>query len=246
MKSTFLSIKPTAAILGFALLLGVFISAEATGQAQYGNRSGDQNRRGRDWDGYGRYGGSANLRQTALNAGFGEGVKAGEKARRSGDTDYRNLSVYVKATKDYSSRLGDRGIYSRYFREAFDHGYADGYGQSSNNRDNQFPNRGRDNGYPNRDRADDGNRSRRGRNWDGYGNLGGSFQLRQTALNAGFNEGLKQGRSDRKRNRNGFGDQSTYQRATKDYSSKLGDREVYQRYFRAAYENGYADGINGF
>jgi hypothetical protein len=30
---------------------------------------------------------------------------------------------------------------------------------------------------------------RRGRDWDGYPNLGGSFDLRQTALNAGYNEG---------------------------------------------------------
>src|SRR5262249_15502139 len=35
---------------------------------------------------------------------------------------------------------------------------------------------------------------RRGRNWDGYPNLGGSYDLRQTALNAGYNEGSKQGR----------------------------------------------------
>jgi len=75
---------------------------------------------------------------------------------------------------------------------------------------------------------------------------GGSFQLRQTALNAGFNEGVKQGRTDRKnQNGRGYQGQSTYQNATKDYSSPLGDREVYQRYFREAYEHGYEDGISG-
>src|SRR5690349_20388777 len=90
------------------------------------------------------------------------------------------------------------------------------------------------------------NNQTRGRNRDGYGNLGGSFQLRQTALNAGFNEGTKQGRKDRnKRNGSGFQGQSTYQKATKDYSSRLGDREIYRRYFREAYEHGYADGISG-
>ncbi|HSE25242.1 MAG TPA: hypothetical protein VLB68_26510 [Pyrinomonadaceae bacterium] len=39
-------------------------------------------------------------------------------------------------------------------------------------------------------------------------------------------------------------DQSTNKR--KDYSSSLGDREVYQRYFREAYEHGYADGYAGY
>ncbi len=106
---------------------------------------------------------------------------------------------------------------------------------------------GRDDRNRNRDRNDNGNRSRRGRNWDGYGNYGGSPQLRQTALNAGFNEGTKQGRKDRnKRGGNDYQNQSVYQKATKDYSSRLGDREVYRRYFREAYEHGYNDGVNGY
>ena len=71
--------------------------------------------------------------------------------------------------------------------------------------------------------------------------------MRQTALNAGFGEGVKQGREDRRtRNANGYQRQSTYQKAMKDYSSRLGDREVYQRYFREAYEHGYADGYAGY
>src|SRR4030095_14705298 len=99
----------------------------------------------------------------------------------------------------------------------------------------------------NRDRNDNGNQDGLSRNEDGYGNFGGSFQLRQTALNAGFGEGVKQGREDRRtRNNNGYQGRSTYQKATKDYSSGLGDREVYQRYFREAYEHGYADGYSGY
>jgi hypothetical protein len=92
-----------------------------------------------------------------------------------------------------------------------------------------------------------GDRKRHGRNWDGYGNFGGSFQLRQTALNAGYNEGIKQGHNDRnKRNRSNYQDNSAYRKATKDYSSKLGDRDLYQRYYREAYSNGYEDGSNGY
>jgi hypothetical protein len=105
-------------------------------QDQYGrnqdrNRDGRwnrNNRRGRDADGYGNYGGSFNLRQTALNAGFADGVKEGRKDRRDGQGyEFRDESGYQKGTRDYSSRLGDRGIYMRYYREAFEHGYADGY-----------------------------------------------------------------------------------------------------------------------
>lgn len=58
--------------------------------------------------------------------------------------------------------------------------------------------------------------------WDRYGNYGGSLELRQTALNAGFGEGVKQGRKDRSaRNNSGYQGQGTYQKATKDYSYGL-------------------------
>jgi hypothetical protein len=232
------------AFLVFSMLFGIVIALSMTAQAQNPddrytqdrNRSdnGDQNRRGRDWDRYGNYGGSSELRRTALNAGYDEGVKEGRKDRGNGSrTQYRNLSSYQKATKDYNQRLGDREVYRRYFREAFEDGYnADSYARGNRHRD---------------DRNDNGNRDRLGRNEDGYGNFGGSAHLRQTALNAGFGEGVKQGRKDRSaRNNNGYQSQSIYQKATKDYSSGLGDREVFKRYFREAYEHGYADGYAGY
>lgn len=89
--------------------------------------------------------------------------------------------------------------------------------------------------------------ARRGNNRDGYPDWGGSFELRQTALNAGYNEGTKEGRKDRQKgDRFDYRDESTYQKATKDYSSKLGRRDLYQRYLRAAFENGYSDGYYGY
>lgn len=88
---------------------------------------------------------------------------------------------------------------------------------------------------------------RRGRNNDGYGNYGGSYELRQTALNAGYNEGTKAGRDDyRSRRRYDPSSKSEYRKGTKDYSSRLGDRYIYQQYFREAFEHGYADGYNGY
>src|SRR5258706_15300136 len=65
-------------------------------------------------------------------------------------------------------------------------------------------------------------RNRRGRNWDNYGNYGGSFQLRQTALKAGYNEGMKNGTAARSRKKkNKFTDQKTYRKKTKNKKSPL-------------------------
>ena len=92
----------------------------------------------------------------------------------------------------------------------------------------------------------------RGRSYDGYPNWGGGYDLRQTALNAGYNEGAKAGRSDRNRRGgyNGYGTDfnrfSSYRNATKDYNGRFGDRELYRRYFQMAFQNGYADGLRGY
>lgn len=81
---------------------------------------------------------------------------------------------------------------------------------------------------------------------DRYGN-GGSFQLRQTALNAGYNEGVKEGRKDRSRNdRFDYRDEEDYRNANTDYSSRLGNRELYAQYFRQGFVNGYTDGYRGY
>lgn len=98
-----------------------------------------------------------------------------------------------------------------------------------------------------RRRNDDNNRNTRGRNWDQYGGYGGSSQLRQTALNAGYNNGIQEGRKDRSRGeRFEYRDEGDYSNATEDYSSRLGDRELYRRYFREGFQTGYRDGYNGY
>ena len=118
--------------------------------------------------------------------------------------------------------------------------------QSRNDRYQNDRDRGDQDRNQNRDRQGRGDRGR-GRNWDGYPNWGGSFQLRQTALNAGYNDGIKQGRDDYShRRRYDFQRQGAYQKATKDYNSRNGDRELHRRYFREAYENGYKAGYNGY
>ncbi len=116
------------------------------------------------------------------------------------------------------------------------------------NQDQYRRDRDRDNDrYRNRDYDQDRYGRRAGRSWDGYRNYGGSYELRQTALNAGYNEGVKAGRDDRRHNRRyDFRDSSAYQNATKDLNWRMGDRWTYQRYFRDAFENGYADGFRGY
>ena len=108
-------------------------------------------------------------------------------------------------------------------------------------------NNGQRRGNDNYGRNDQYDRNRRGRNWDRYGGYGGSFQLRQTALNAGYNNGIQEGRKDRRRgDRFDYRDEGDFQRATQDFSSRLGDRELYKRYFREGFANGYEDGYRGY
>lgn len=224
-------------ILGFTILLCFGFGSSVTNAQD----RDDQYRRERNVDQYGNYGGSVELRQTALRAGYDQGLRQGNYDRQNGGqrSNFRNTESYRRATQDYNSSLGERDLYRRYFREAFERGY--------NSNQNYQGNNGRDDRYRYPDRGNNSNQPRRGRNWDGYGNFGGSSELRQTALNAGYNEGNKQGQKDQgKRNYGSYQGQTAYQKATKDYNSRLGDRSVYQRYFREAYENGYSDGLNGY
>jgi len=212
------------ALIAVLILGSGFTSSEAAGQ-----------RRGRSWDSYPNWGGSFDLRQTALNAGYNEGSKEGRKDRdKRRYRDYNSFDTYQKADKDYNSNWGDRDLYSRYFRLAFQNGYDTENPPPGGNRNNDNYN-------------NNNNNNRRGRNWDRYGTYGGSYQLRQTALNAGYNAGIKEGRNDSKKNRHrNYGDFSQYRNAEDDYSSKLGDKELYRRYYREGFENGYEDGYRGY
>src|SRR6266478_9041870 len=99
-----------AGMFAFLMLFagaGLNLTAQAqddrySNQYPQDDRYRSQNRRGRNWDNYGNYGGSFDLRQTALNAGYNEGLKDGRNDRRRGrQTDFRNLGAYQKATQDY-------------------------------------------------------------------------------------------------------------------------------------------------
>lgn len=236
MKKQYLLKEIAGLALGLTLLLTSGSFATVNAQGGYGN----QDRRNQNWDGYPNWGGSFDLRQTALSTGYYEGSKEGRNERTRGrQTNYQNFtafSAYQNATKGYKTHFGDRELYRRYFRLAFENGYnAELRIQVRRDGDNRG-----DRVYNPVDQ------NRRGRNWDRYGTYGGSYELRQTALNAGYNEGIKEGRNDRQKGRyRDFRSFSNYQNATTDYSSKLGDRELYRRYYRDGFENGYSDGLNG-
>jgi hypothetical protein len=212
------------------LLMGIMVAASATAAAQRRNR----------WDSYPNWGGSYQLRETALNAGYNDGVKEGQSDRSH--NRFRNpseLSSYRSASRDYNSRLGDRDLYRRYYQNAFENGY----NTENPNSYNQVNPIGRDD----RDRDRNNNNDRWGRDWNRYGQWGGSNDLRQTALNAGYNAGEKEGKSDGRRGRHrNPSDFSEYRNATTDYNSRYGDRSLYQRYYRQGFENGYADGYRGY
>lgn len=84
---------------------------------------------------------------------------------------------------------------------------------------------------------------------NGYYNNGYGYNnnFTQTALNAGYNAGIQEGRRDRSRGTyrdvNSF---SEFRSADKDYNSRLGDRYTYQQYYRQGFINGYRDGLNGY
>ncbi|MDQ2920597.1 MAG: hypothetical protein M3R52_03125, partial [Acidobacteriota bacterium] len=158
MKTNRTQTRIRTALIVLSLMFGIGLSASVTGLAQdRNNRNYDyrnQNRRDRNGDGYGNYGGSFQLRQTALNAGYNEGMKDYRKDREKGRTiDFHNQKIYQTATKDYSSRLGDRELYRRYFREAYENGYNAYNTDITNSRDRDY----RDNN-PDRDWRDNNNR----------------------------------------------------------------------------------------
>jgi hypothetical protein len=244
----------SASLFSILLLAGVVVMSSSTASAQWNNRS---------YDGYPNWGGSTDLRQSALNSGYNDGMKAGADDRnRNRRSNFNDFKDYRNASKGYSSRFGDRELYSRYYRVGFEHGYAEyfpnnanngGWNNNNNGGWNNNNNNNNNNGgsYNNGSwRRDNGTWTngggRRGRNWGQYGTYGGSANFRQTALNAGYNEGIKQGRKDRSRGPRNLDDFSSYRNANTDYRSQNGDLGLYQRYYREGFENGYYDGLNGY
>lgn len=73
-----------------------------------------------------------------------------------------------------------------------------------------------------------------------------SAELVETAMKAGYNEGIKTGRIDGSRHaRFDFKSKIDYKAASKGFSPRLGPKELYQRHFRVGFEQGYREGWDG-
>lgn len=152
MKTNWLTKRLVLSMLALSLLVGIGMTSSATVQAQWPNDSWqrqrdyerEQRRRQREWqreqrrrqrdgdwrnDDWRYGGGSYELRQTALNAGYNEGIKEGRRDRDRGERfEYRDEEDFRNANTDYNSRFGNRSLYQQYFRQGFANGYRDGYG----------------------------------------------------------------------------------------------------------------------
>jgi hypothetical protein len=167
----------------------------------------------------------------------GRGPRTDRQRRdRDGDGDYDRRDEYIRQQQRAQR---NNGAYNRDPRDRDgdgDYDQRDAYIIQQQQRNNGYGNNG---GYGNR-----GTYGNRGYGNNGYGNY---TQSQQTALNAGYNEGVKEGR--RARSQGGYrnvNDYSAYRNADKDYNSRYGDRYTYQQYFRRGFENGYNDGLNGY
>ena len=172
----------------------------------------------------------------------GRGPRRGQRdpRDRDGDGDYDQRDAYI-IRREQQQQSRNNGYYGQ--RDPRDR---DGDGDYDQRDVYIIQQQQRNSGY-----GTYGNRGGYGTygNNRGYGNYGyGNYtQSQQTALNAGYNEGVKEGRNDR--NRGGYrnvNDFSAYRNANKDYNSRYGDRYEYQQYFRRGFENGYNDGLNGY
>ena len=122
--------KFAGTLITLALLLGIGLSTSLTTLAQHPQSSRDSrnSRVHRFYDAYPDFDGSFDLRRTALKAGAHAGLKAGREDRRKGRaSEFHDDIAFLKATKDFSTKLGDLGLYKTYFRKAFAPSYADGY-----------------------------------------------------------------------------------------------------------------------
>jgi hypothetical protein len=134
-----------AAILGFAVLLGASIDANAQGNSGWAHEKNRIRKEQKQYEkaqkrGYRLYRGGnyyetdqrgVDLIRQAINSGYRQGYQQGandRRYRRGGS--YGSTSGYRNGTYGYQSYV-DRGQYQYYFRQGFQRGYQDGYNSQS-------------------------------------------------------------------------------------------------------------------
>ena len=89
MKTSQWQSRIKSTVLAFALLFVAAIVSSPAAQAQDRYPNNDQSRRDGNWNQYPNYGGSAELRQTALNAGYNQGLRQATYDRQNGGQQSR-------------------------------------------------------------------------------------------------------------------------------------------------------------
>jgi hypothetical protein len=155
------------------------------------------------------------VRRIAYDEGFREGLKEGEKDRRSRDGfRYEDEGAYRDADKGYRRSYGDRDRY----RQAFRSGFADGYGEAY------------------------GVRNRRSGTWGNGGGVWLGGPAYDNGARDGYEKGVEDAR--RNRTFDPFR-HSWFRAGDRHYESRYGPRDQYKDLYRRGFQQGYERGYRG-
>jgi len=129
MKSTNVTKRIGAAVLGLLMLVGIGAMSSATAQAQW--RDNGRNRDDRDRRGNGGF-------QVARDRGHQDGLYTGENDSQRGQSFNPQRSHFFKSgTNGYEGYFGNKEAYKQAYRDAFVRGYEEGFRRfRGNNRGN--------------------------------------------------------------------------------------------------------------
>lgn len=185
------------------------------------------------------------VRRVAMDRGYREGLKEGEKDGRARDRfRYDDEGDYRKGDVGYKNSYGDREFYKQAFRTGFAEGYEQGYrryapaysdgrygdpryGDPRYNGGYGYP--GNSSGYPN----------------GGYG-YPGRDDRNLSPYDVGARDGFEKGRDDAN-DRRAYDARrhEWYRAADRDYNSRYGNRTQYQNEYRRGFLEGYERGYRG-
>jgi hypothetical protein len=181
--------------------------------------------------GWSRYpGGRGPVDDRAYDRGYNDGRQRGENdARRNRAYDYARHGDYRDADDGYRG-YGNRNDYRVVYRQGFVAGYNDGYRRYARGGYNVPPPVYGSRGGP--------------PVYSGRAPRGGTYGT--PAFENGYRDGYEAGRDDRN-----DGDRFDpirpvrYRQGDRGYQSRYGSRDDYKREYRAAFQQGYADGYYG-
>ena len=171
------------------------------------------------------------IERRAYDYGYREGLEQGNNdARRNRSFSPERHGEFRDADDGFRRGDGDRSFYRQSYRQGFQVGYRESYNRlaRSNGGYGVYGNRGGVYGGP--VYQDPRVVTPRG----GYGNY---------AAQVGYRDGFDAGRNDaRDRNRFDPVRSKRYRDGDHDYNNRYGDRELYKRDYRVAFEQGYREG----